>query len=136
DEANLHLWELLLQELCGGQCLLRWDIAGGSHDEVGFAALIVAGPVPDTDALGAMLDCGIHIQILKVQLLVRNDDVDVVLAAEAVICDGQQTVHIRRKVNASNGSALVQNNIQKAGVLVRETVVVLSPNRGSDQQIQ
>jgi hypothetical protein len=36
-----------------------------SHDHFGRSALVIAVPLPDADALGAMLDCGIHCQPLR-----------------------------------------------------------------------
>ncbi len=66
---------------------MGWDVAAGCHDKVGVFALVVAGPVPDSDALGAVLDCFIHVEILDMVLLVGNDDVDVIGAAKTVVHD-------------------------------------------------
>ena len=57
----------------------------------GSNSLIVAGLTPDTDAFRAMRDRCIHVQILQVHLLVADDHVDVVLAAQTMIGDGQQS---------------------------------------------
>jgi len=81
----------------------------------GFAALVVTRPVPNPDAFRAVLNSGIHIQVLKMQLFVGNDHVDVVLAPEALIGYRQQTINIGRKVNASDGSAFIKNNVRKPG---------------------
>ena len=70
------------------------------------------------------------------QLLVGNDHVDVVLAPQTVIGHRQQAVDVGREVNARDRGALVQHHVQEPGILVRETVVVLPPNRRSDQQVQ
>src|ERR1035438_7389070 len=48
-------------------------------------AAIVTLPVPNPDTLGAVFDRSFHIQVLQMELLVRNDDVDVVLTSEAVV---------------------------------------------------
>ena len=70
DETNLYVGELFPQQHCRGQRLLGRYVAGGGHHDIGFDTLVVTGPVPNTDALGAMLDSRIHIQVLQVQLLV------------------------------------------------------------------
>jgi hypothetical protein len=53
-----------------------------------------------------------------------------------VIGDGQQTVHIRGQVDASNIRALVDDYIKESGILVGKAVVVLAPHGGGDQEIQ
>ncbi len=55
----------LRRQIGSSQRFLRRDVAGGSHHQIGLAALIVAGPIPDTDALRAMNDGGFHAQILQ-----------------------------------------------------------------------
>src|SRR5215831_16992215 len=136
DEADLQVGELLPQQYGRCQGLLRGDIAGGSHDEIGLAILIITSPIPNTDTLRTVLDRGVHVQVLKVQLLVGNDHVDVVLASEAMVRDRQQAVRVGRQINASHGGALIQNNVEEAGILVGEAVVVLPPNSGGDQEVQ
>ena len=76
------------------------DVARARHDHVRLAALVVAGPVPDADALGAMLDRRIHVEKLQMRLLVGDDDVDVVGAAQAMIGDAQQAVGVGRQIDA------------------------------------
>src|SRR5208283_3334408 len=115
---------------------LRRYIPRGGEDDIRLATLVVTRPVPNADALGAVLNRGIHIEVLKMQLLVGDDYIYIVFTPEAVIGYRQEAVHIGRKVNPSDGRALVENNVQEAGILVRETVVVLAPNRGCDQEVQ
>ena len=136
DETDLEVGEFLAQQRGRGQRFLRGDVAGRGHHYIGFAALVVARPVPDADALGAVLDGGVHVHVLQVHLLVGDDHVDVVLAPQAVIGDGQEAVHVRRKIDASDGRALVHHHVEEAGVLMREAVVILPPDRRRDQQVQ
>src|SRR5215468_4389438 len=89
--------------------------------------------VPDADAFRAVRDGFIHIQILQVQLFVRNNHVDVVLAAEAVIGHRQQAISVRGKINTRYRGAFVENYVQKPWVLMREAVVLLPPDRGRDK---
>ena len=83
-----------------------------------------------------MDDGRFHVHVLGMLLLVGDDDVDVVLATQAVVCHRQQAVHIGWQVDADDGSAFVDDKIEEAGVLVGEAVVILPPNRGGDQQVQ
>src|SRR5271154_6465017 len=85
DEADLYIRELRSQQRRGGQRLLSWYVAGRGHNHVWFDTLVVACPVPDPDALRAMLDRRVHIQILEMELFVGDDHVDVVFAAQAVV---------------------------------------------------
>ena len=64
-------------------------VAAARHDHVGFGALVVAGPIPDSEALRAVRDRRLHVQILQVDLLVRDDHVDVVDAAQAMVGNRQ-----------------------------------------------
>ena len=106
------------------------------HHEVGLGALVGARPVPQADALGAVLDRGVHVQELQVLLLVAHDDVDVVGAPQAVVRHRQQAVRVRRQVDAGDRRALVDHDVEEARVLVREAVVVLAPDRGGDEHVE
>ena len=70
------------------------------------------------------------------KLLIRNDDVDIVRAAQTVVRHRQQAVGIGGEVDARNFRALIGDHIQETGVLVAEAVVVLAPDDGSDQYVQ
>ena len=50
--------------------------------------------------------------------------------------DGEQAVRVRRQVDARHRRALVADDVEEARVLVRETVVILSPDGRSDQQVE
>jgi hypothetical protein len=78
----------------------------------------------------------VHVEVLQVVLFVGDDDVDVVLALQAVVHDRQETVAVRREVDADHLGALVGNDVEEARVLVGETVVVLSPDRGREQDVE
>ena len=78
DEAQLEVRQALAQDRRRRQRLLGRDVAAGCHDHVGLGALVVAGPSPDADALGAMHDRLVDRGELQVLLLVGDDDVDAV----------------------------------------------------------
>lgn len=61
DEADLEVGEEFAEESGGGEGLVRWDVAARCHDYVGLHALVVAGPVPDAETLGAVLERGVHV---------------------------------------------------------------------------
>jgi len=85
DEANLYIWELLTQERRRGQRFQGRNVASGGDHHVGLNALVVASPVPDPYALGTVLNRCVHVEVLKVKLLVRDDDIDIVFTSEAVV---------------------------------------------------
>jgi hypothetical protein len=83
-----------------------------------------------------MADGRFHVQVLQVFLLVRNDDIDVVVAAQAVIGNGQEAIGIRGQIDARDGRALVHHQVKEARILVRESIVILPPHRRGDEQIK
>ena len=83
-----------------------------------------------------MLDGLIHVEPLRGRLLARDDDVDVVAAAQAVIGDRQQRVGVRRQIDADHLGLLVDHVIDEAGVLMAEAVVVLPPDVRGQQVVE
>ena len=76
---------MLAEDVDRGQRLERGHVAAAGHHHVGLAALVVAGPLPDADAGGAVLDGRVHVEPLQRGLLAGDDHVDVVAAAQAVV---------------------------------------------------
>ena len=120
----------------GGERLQRGHVAAAGHDHVGRNALVVAGPLPDADALGAVLDGGVHRQPLRRRVFARDHDVDVMAAAQAVVHHRQQAVGIRRKVNTHDLGLLVHDVVDETGILVREAVVILAPDMRGQQVVK
>ena len=83
-----------------------------------------------------MRDRRVHVQIRQCRLLARDDDVDVVAAAQAVIGHRQQCVGVRRQVHPHHFGPLVGDVVDEAGILMRCAVVVLTPNMGCQKVIQ
>ena len=73
----------------------------------GSAPSSVRRPLPDADTLGAMNDRLIHVEIMQVRLLVRDDDVDIVARTQAVIRHAQQAIRVGRQVDAYDIRTLV-----------------------------
>jgi hypothetical protein len=133
DKADFKVREMRSEQGRGRQSLFGGNVATAYHHHVRLDSLIVARPFPDPQALGAMLDGGVHVQVLQVILLVADDDINIVMAAQAVIGGGQQAVDIRRQVDASDMGILVHHHVQESGILVGEAVVVLAPHGGGDE---
>ena len=69
------------------------------------------------------------------RLLVGDDDVEVVAGAQAVVGDAEQAVGVGRQIDAHDVGALVGDDVEEAGVLVGEAVVVLPPDERGDEQV-
>ena len=111
-------------------------IATGCKDNISLAALIVAGPVPNTNAFCAMLNSVLGPEKLDMLLLIGDNHIDIVHAAEAMVHHGQEAVSIWRKVYAYYLGVFVCDDVQEPGILMREAVVVLSPDNGSEKKIE
>ena len=115
DDADFQFRQMLAKQLHGGQSLQSRHVAAAGHHHVRLAALVVAGPFPDAQALGAVLDRLVHGQPLRRGLLAGDNDVDVVPAAQAVVGHAQQGVGVRRQVDADDIGLLVDNVVDEAG---------------------
>ena len=100
DHPDFQVGQMLAQDGDGSERLQRGHVATAGHDHVGLDALVVAGPLPDADALGAMLDGGVHRQPLRRRVFARDHDIDVMAAAQAMVHHRQQAVGIRRQIDA------------------------------------
>ena len=81
DETDFDFGKVLPEQGGRRQGLHGRDVARAGHHHVGFIPLVVAGPIPDPNALGAVPDGVIPGQVLEMKLLIRNDDVDIVRTA-------------------------------------------------------
>ena len=96
DESYLQIGEVLLQDCDRRKGLHGRDVAGTSHHGVGLLTVVAGRPVPDADAFGAVGDRIFHGEVLKMLLLIRDDDVDVIPRPKAVIRYTEQAVCVRR----------------------------------------
>jgi hypothetical protein len=136
DHADFQVGEVLAHDGHGGERLQRGYIAAADHDHVGQSAFVVRCPLPDTDARGAVLDGGVHRQPLRGRVLARDHEVHVMTAAQAVVHDREQTVGVGRKVRSHYLRLLVHDEVDEAGILVREAVVVLAPDVRGQEVVQ
>jgi hypothetical protein len=77
-----------------------------------------------------------HGEVLEMLLLVGDDDVDVVGAAEAVVHGRKQAVGVRWEIDAYNLRTLVRDHVQKARILMCEAVVILPPYCRSQEDVE
>ena len=85
NEADFEIWQMLSKKSSCGQGLFRDDIATRCHYDVWLCTLVVRGPLPNTDAFGAMAYGVLHIQILEMVLLICHDHIDVIFRTQAVV---------------------------------------------------
>ena len=135
DDTDADVGDIRAQERHGGERLQGRHIAGTGHDHVGIAG-IVAGPLPDARAGGAMANGRIDVEPLPLRLLAGDDQVDVVAAAQAVIRHRQQAVRVGRQIDAHDIGFLVRDMIDEAGILVGKAVVILAPDMRGQQIVQ
>lgn len=137
DDTDLELRQVLTQEVRSRQDLERRDVARtAEHDVRVLARYLGARPLPDPEATGAVRDSLVHGEEVRRRLLARDDHVDVVPAAQAVVVRAEKGVGVRRKVDAHDLGLLVHDMVDEPGVLVREAVVVLAPDVAREQVVQ
>ncbi len=129
---DLQIGEVVAEDGDGGQGLQGGGLPAAGQDDVRLSTLVVGGPLPDADALGAVLHRLLHGQPLGPGMLGGHQDVDIVPAGDAVVEAGEQAVGIRGQVHPHHVGLLVGHMVQEAGVLVGEAVVVLLPDVGGE----
>ena len=77
-----------------------------------------------------------HGKPLKFRLFTRDNDVDIILAAQAVIGHRQERVGVGWKVDSHNVGLLIHYVIDETGILMAETVVILPPHVRAQEVIE
>lgn len=85
NHANPEVGQMLAHDRNSCQRFQRRHVTAAGHHDVRLCLLVVACPLPDTDALGAMFDRFVHGQPLRRWVFSRDHDIDVVAAAKAVV---------------------------------------------------
>ena len=83
-----------------------------------------------------MLKSFVHVEPLQLRLLSAGDNVDVVAGSQAMIEDAEKAVAVWRIVDANGVASACQRVVHKAGCLVAESVVIVSPCMACEQNIQ
>lgn len=137
NKTNLELREVLFQESSGSKRLHSRDITATSHNEVRVLVGVThTRPFPNTKTLGTVRNSSLHVEVLQVILFVGNDNVDIVFAVETVIHDREKTVTVGREIDADDLGGLIGDDVEETGVLVSETVMVLTPDRGGKKNVK
>ena len=85
DDPDLELWDCRSKQIDRCESLHGWHVAGAGHYDVRLTTSVVACPVPDADSRFAVANCRLDVEPLGLGLLARDDHVDIVAAAEAMI---------------------------------------------------
>src|SRR5262245_43365677 len=107
DVADLEVRKLLPQHADSRQSLLGGNGAGRRDYDLRVDGLVATRRLPPANALSAVGDGCIHVEVLQVFLFIADDYVDLVLAPEAVVGNRHQRVDLRRQVNSHDFGALV-----------------------------
>ena len=135
-DPHLQLGQALAQDRGRGERLERRHVTAAAEHDVGLVALVGRRPVPDPETTRAVRDRVLDREVGERGLLARDDDVDVVPAAQAVVGDGEERVGVRRQVDADHLGLLVHDVVDEPRVLVREAVVVLAPDVRAEEVVE
>src|ERR1700730_8891438 len=124
------------KEVDGGKGLQGRYVAAARQHDIGLAAMVIAGPLPDPEPGLAVLDRLLHRQPLRRRLLAGDNEIDVVPAAQAMVGDRQQTIGVGRQIDADDLGFLVDDMVDETGVLMAEAVMILTPDMAGQQVIQ
>ena len=127
DDADTNVRHVFAQQRDGRERLERRHIACAGHHDVGLTR-VIAGPLPDAGSCGAMATSRIDVQPLPHRLFAGHNHVNVIAAAQTVVTDRQEAVRIGRQIDAHHIGFFVRDMIDETGILMREAVVVLSPD--------
>ncbi len=70
--------KVLPEEHDGCERLHGWNITGASDDDVGVAAFVIAGPLPDPNTGRAVLNGCIHVKPLWGRLFAGDDNIYII----------------------------------------------------------
>ena len=127
---------MLAQNRGRGEGFHSRHVTGAGHHHVRLMAHVAARPIPNANAFRAVLDGRIHVEVLQVRLLVGHNHVDVLGTAQAVIGYAQQAVGVGRQIDADDLRTFVGDDVQKAGILMGEAIVILPPDKRGDEQVE
>ena len=139
QQPHLEAGDLAVEDLHRRQGLPGGHVAGAGHHHIGIVGLlalvVVAGPAPQANALGHVPPGLLQVQILQMALLIRHDDVAHICFRQGHLRHRQQAVGIGRQIHPHHRPALIAGQIDEAGILMGEAVVILAPYGGGDQAI-
>src|SRR4029450_8509798 len=87
DNTYLQVRRVAAEKVDGSQGLQCRHVSAAHHDKLGLLPTVLAAPLPDSKPGSAVLDRLIHRQPLWGWLFAGDDDIDIVSAAQTVVCD-------------------------------------------------
>ena len=103
------------------------NVAGRREHDIRLLCAATTGPFPYRSATRRVLFRCVDVEPLQLGLLVNDDQVDVIAAAQAMVRHRQETVRVRWQVHARHRSALREDDVDEAGALVTEAIVIVAP---------
>ena len=137
DEAGLDAQ--LAKHVKGSKELLSWDVAAGRENNVLLASLSVGSPLPLLSTSCKLLTSLVEGYPRWSRLLTSEDCVDAVCGGVALLANRKQEVSVCWEVDVGDVvvvEALVEHDVNKTRILVRESVVVLAPNVAGKNQVE
>jgi hypothetical protein len=113
DQPHLEVGQVPAQQVGRGHGLQRRHVTRAAEHDIGLVAVAAARPVPDAQSARAVGDGLIHGQPLWAGVLPRDDDVDVVPRAQAVVEGGEQRVRVGGQVGADDLGLLVEDMVDE-----------------------
>src|SRR5262249_43936537 len=83
-----------------------------------------------------VLDCLIHCEPLRSRMFAAYNYVDVLAAAQTMVGYRQQTIGVRRQIDADDFGLLVDHMVDESRILMAESVVILPPDVRGEQYVQ
>ena len=117
NDTDLDLGCVLAQPASRRHRLERRDVAGAGQTTSGSAPWSLLAQCHTRRAAGAVFDGRVHVEPLELRLLVDDNQVHVVTAAQAMVRDRQQAVCVWRQVDAGHAPPFGQDHIDKPGAL-------------------
>jgi len=87
NKAQAEIGKFVPQQNARGQQLVRRYVPAAHENSIRLVPLIGAGPMPNPDPFDAMPDSLLFIELLKMKLLVGNDNIHVVGAPQTMVDD-------------------------------------------------
>jgi hypothetical protein len=101
----------------------------GVDDFTSFLLTTLLRSAPYAHALRATHDRFVDGRKLHMLLLVGDDHIDAIGLAQALVRHDEQRIGVRRQIDARDRRALIGDEVNETGVLMRETVMILTPYR-------
>src|SRR5207249_2622135 len=132
-ETNFKLRKIFTKDLNGGNRFLCWDVSRARHHYMRIFPNVCTCPFPNPKTFRAMNNCAINIKPLRLGLFSCHDHIDVIATFQTMIGHRKKGIGIWRKVNANDTWFFIDDVVDKSWILMTKSIVVLSPDMGSEE---